>query len=160
MTPWTAARWASLPLNTSQSLLKPTSMESVMPSNQLTLCRPLFLLPSIFQVIQTVTRAQLRVRVYVSTRTLFPPFRHFVLLLSVSLWKHISTQLAGQGLATGHGPWWLESPVWSQHPHCRGLSSVSGREPKPCLKPLQAEAIQDQWETSRPQSCHHKKTGR
>ena len=72
-----------------------------MPSNQLILCRPLLLLPSIFQVIQTVTRAQFRVRVYVSTHTLFPPFRHFVLLLSVSLWKHISTQLAGQGLVTG-----------------------------------------------------------
>ena len=36
-----------------------------------------------------------------STRTLFPPNKHFVSLLSVSLWKFISTKLKGQGLATG-----------------------------------------------------------
>ena len=47
-TPWTAARQASLSITTSQSLLKLVSIESVMPSNQLTLCCPLLLLPSIF----------------------------------------------------------------------------------------------------------------
>ena len=46
MTPWTAARQASLPATNSQSLLKLMSIESVMPSNRLILCRPL-LLPSI-----------------------------------------------------------------------------------------------------------------
>ena len=47
MTPWTAARQASPSFTNSQSLLKPMSMESVMPSNHL-LYRPLLLPPSIF----------------------------------------------------------------------------------------------------------------
>ena len=47
-TPWTAARQASLSISSSQSLLKLMSIKSVMPSNHLTLCRPLLLLPSIF----------------------------------------------------------------------------------------------------------------
>ena len=38
----------SLPITNSQSLLKLLSIESVMPSNHLILCRPLLLLPSIF----------------------------------------------------------------------------------------------------------------
>jgi len=46
-TPWTAAHQASLSTITSQSLLKPTSIESVMPSNHLILCHS-FLLPSVF----------------------------------------------------------------------------------------------------------------
>ena len=47
-TPWTAAYQASLSFINSQSLLKPMSIESVMPSNHLILCCPLLLLPSIF----------------------------------------------------------------------------------------------------------------
>ena len=46
-TPWTAARQASLSIN-SQSSLKLMSIKSVMPSNHLILCRPLLLPPSIF----------------------------------------------------------------------------------------------------------------
>ena len=45
-TPWTAAHQASLSITNSQSLLKLTSMESVMPSSHLLLCHPLLLLPS------------------------------------------------------------------------------------------------------------------
>ena len=51
-TPWTAAHQASLPITNSQSLLKLMSVESVMPSNHLILCRPLLLLPSIFPSIR------------------------------------------------------------------------------------------------------------
>ena len=47
-TPWTAALQASLPFTILQNLLKLMSIESVMPSNHLILCRPLLLLPSIF----------------------------------------------------------------------------------------------------------------
>ena len=46
--PWTAACQASLPITSSQSLLKLMSIESVMPSNHLILCHPLLFLPSIF----------------------------------------------------------------------------------------------------------------
>ena len=51
-TPWTAARQASLSITNSQSLLRLMSIESVMPSNHLILCHPLFLLPSIFPSIR------------------------------------------------------------------------------------------------------------
>ena len=51
-TPWTAARQTSLSITNSQSLLKLMSIESVMPSNHLILCRPLLLLPSIFPSIR------------------------------------------------------------------------------------------------------------
>ena len=50
-TPWTVTRQASLSITNSQSLLKFMSIESVMPSSHLILCRPL-LLPSIFPSIR------------------------------------------------------------------------------------------------------------
>ena len=52
VTPWTAARQASLSITNFRSLPKPRSIESVMPSNHLILCRPLLLLPSIFPSIR------------------------------------------------------------------------------------------------------------
>ena len=52
VTPWIAARQASLSITNSWSLLKLKSMESVMPSNHLILCCPLLLLPSIFPSIR------------------------------------------------------------------------------------------------------------
>ena len=55
-TPWTAACQASLSINNSQSLLKPSSIESVMPSNHLTLCRPLHLLPSVFPSLRVFSK--------------------------------------------------------------------------------------------------------
>ena len=47
-TPWTAAHQAFLSITSSQNLLKPMSIESVMPSNHLFLCHPLPLPLSIF----------------------------------------------------------------------------------------------------------------
>ena len=44
-TPWIAAHQASLSITNSWDLLKPISIESVMPSNHLILCRPLLLSP-------------------------------------------------------------------------------------------------------------------
>ena len=52
VTPWIAARQASLSITNSQSPLKPMSIESVMPSNHLILRGPLLLLPSIFPSIR------------------------------------------------------------------------------------------------------------
>ena len=49
---WTAARQASLSITNSWSAPKVRSIESVMPSNHLILCHPLFLLPSIFPSIR------------------------------------------------------------------------------------------------------------
>ena len=47
VTPWIAARQASLSITNSRTLLKLMSIESVMPSSHLILCRPLLLLPPI-----------------------------------------------------------------------------------------------------------------
>ena len=47
-TPWTAVHDTSLSITNTWSLLKLMSTESVMPSNHLTLCRPLLLPPSVF----------------------------------------------------------------------------------------------------------------
>ena len=52
MTPWTAARQASLSITNSWSLLKLMSIKSVMPSHHLILCRPLPLLSSILPSIR------------------------------------------------------------------------------------------------------------
>ena len=52
VTPWTAARQASLSITNSWSLLKVMSIESVMPSNHLILCCPLLPLLSIFPSIR------------------------------------------------------------------------------------------------------------
>ena len=51
-TPWTTACQASLYITKSQSLPKPMSIELVMPSNHLILCRPFLFLPSIFPSIR------------------------------------------------------------------------------------------------------------
>ena len=62
-TPWIAARQASLFITNSQSSLRLTSIESVMPSSHVILCRPLLLLPPIPPSIRVLSNeSTLRVR--------------------------------------------------------------------------------------------------
>ena len=76
-TPWTAARQASPSIINSRSLLKLMSIESVMPSNHLILCRPLLLLPSIFPSIRVFSNeSALRIR--------WPKYRSFSFSISPS----------------------------------------------------------------------------
>ena len=56
VTPWTAARQASLSITNSQSVPKLMSIQLVMPSNHLILCGPLLLLPSIFPSIRVFSK--------------------------------------------------------------------------------------------------------
>ena len=56
VTPWTAARQASLSITNSRSLLKLMSIKSVMPSSRLILCHPLLLPPSIFPSIRVFSK--------------------------------------------------------------------------------------------------------
>ena len=58
-TPWIAARQGSLSITNSQSSLRLTSIESVMPSSHLTLCHPLLLLPPIPPSIRVFPMSQL-----------------------------------------------------------------------------------------------------
>ena len=60
--PWTAAFQASLSITNSRSLIKLTSIESVMPSNHLILCHPLLLQPSIFPSIRVFSKESVRIR--------------------------------------------------------------------------------------------------
>ena len=63
VTPWTAARQASLYITNSRSLLKLMSIKSVMPSNHLIHCHPLLLLPSILPSIRVFSnKSVLRIR--------------------------------------------------------------------------------------------------
>ena len=77
MTPWTAARQASLSITNSRSFLKLKSIRSMMPSNHLILCHPLLLPPSIFPSI----------RVFYSETVLhsrWPKYWHFSFSISPS----------------------------------------------------------------------------
>ena len=76
-TPWTTARQASLSITNSQSLLKPMSIESVMPSNHLILSHPLLLSPSIFPSIRVFSNESvLHIR--------WPKYWHFSFSISPS----------------------------------------------------------------------------
>ena len=59
-TPWTSPYQPSLSITNSQSLLKLMSIESVMPSNHLILCRHLLLLLSIFPSIRAFSNESAR----------------------------------------------------------------------------------------------------
>ena len=76
-TPWTAACQASLSITNSRSLLKLMSIESVMPSSHLILCRPLLLLPPIPPSIRVFSNEPaLRIRwtkYWISASTSFLP---------------------------------------------------------------------------------------
>ena len=77
VTPWTAACQASLSITNSRSPPKPMSIESVMPSNHLILCRPLLLLPSIFPSIRGFSNeSSLHIR--------WPKYWSFSLIISPS----------------------------------------------------------------------------
>ena len=77
VTPWTAARQTSLFITNSQSLLKLMSIELVMPSSHLILCRPLLLLPSIFPSIRVFSNESvLQIR--------WPKYRSFSFSISPS----------------------------------------------------------------------------
>ena len=77
VTPWTAARQASLTIAKSRSSLRLMSIESVMPSNHLILCCPLLLSPSVFPSIWVFSNeSAIHIRwpkIGVSPSTLVPP---------------------------------------------------------------------------------------
>ena len=87
-TPWTAARQASLSITNSRSLPKLMSIESVMPSNHLILCRPLLLPPSIFPSISVFSNASV-------LRIWWPKYWSFSFSISPSneYWELISFRM-------------------------------------------------------------------
>ena len=97
-TPWTAVRQASLSITISCSLFKLVSIESVMPSNHLILCRPLLLLPSILPSIRVFSNEStlcIRWPKYWSFRFSISPFKGYSGLISFQI--HWFDLLAVQG---------------------------------------------------------------
>jgi len=82
--PWTAACQASLSITISRSLLKLMSIESVMPSKHLILCRPLLLPPVIFPSIRVFSNESV-------LHTRWPKYWSFSILLNwyMTLISHI-----------------------------------------------------------------------
>ena len=97
-TPWIAARQASLSITNSQSLPTLMSIELVMPSNHLILCRPLLLLPPIPPTI----------RVFSSESTLHMKWPKYW-SLSFSIWMASLTQWTW--VCVNSGSWW-----WTRRP--------------------------------------------
>ena len=88
VTPWSAARQASLSLTISQSLLRFVSIELVMSSNHLVLCRPLLLLPSVFPSIRALSNElalHIRWTKYWSFSFSISPFNEYSGLISVRI---------------------------------------------------------------------------
>ena len=133
-TPWIAARQASLSITNSWSSLTLTSIESVMPSSHLILCRPLLLLPPIppsIRVFSNESTLRTRLPKYWSfSFSIIPPKEHpglisfrmdWLDLLAVqgtlnSLLQHhsskasiLSAQLSSQSNSHIH-TWPLEKP--------------------------------------------------
>ena len=100
VTLWTAARQASLSFTISWSLLKIMSIESVMPSNHLLLCRPLLLLPSIIPSIRVFSNESalcIRWPKYWSFSFIISPFNEYSGLIPFRMdWLDL---LAVQGLS-------------------------------------------------------------
>ena len=98
VTPWIVARQASLSITNSQSSLRLTSIESVMPSSHLILCRPLLLLP----LIQSQSAA--------GAVTKYPRLGGINNRRSVSqIWSCQSTTDVSAGLSSGCPSWLVHS---------------------------------------------------
>ena len=98
LTPLTAACQASLSITKPQSLLKPMSIKSVMPSNHLIPSRPLFL-PSIFPSIRIFSKKSvLRISwpKYWSFSFSISPFNEYSGLISFRIWSFRFDLLAVQ----------------------------------------------------------------
>ena len=94
-TPWPAALQASLSITNSQSLLKLMSIESVMPSSHLILCRPLLLQPSIFpsnRIFSSETVLHMRWPKYWSFSFNISPSNEYSGLISFRMTSWISLQ--------------------------------------------------------------------
>ena len=132
VTPWTAACQASLSITNSQSLLKFMSIELVMLSNHLILCRPLLFLPSSFPSIRVFSNESvLRVRwpKYQSFSFSISPSNEYLGLISFRMdWLDL---LAVQGTlknlpnTTVQKHQFFDHCLWAQNPVAEAAKSVS-----------------------------------
>ena len=106
VTPWAAARQASLSITNSWNLLKLMSIESVMPSNHLILFRPLLLLPSIFPRIRVFSNESdlcIRWPEYCSFSFSISPSNEYSGLISFKIdWFYLAVQRTLKSLLKHH----------------------------------------------------------
>ena len=99
VTPWIAARQASLSITNSKSSLRLTSIESVMPSSHLILCHPLFLLlpiPPSIRVFSNESTLRMRWPKYWSFSFSIIPSKEIQGLISFRMdWLDLSLQSKG-----------------------------------------------------------------
>ena len=129
-TPWIAARQASLSITNCRSSLKLTSIESVMPSSHLILCRPLLLLPPIppsITVFSNESTLCMRWPKYWSfSLSISPSNEHPGLIIHYKYMIYAHTTLLGTHEKTGIGKinWHsriLNSSIWLQKSSCRKM---------------------------------------
>ena len=116
-TPWTTARQASLSITNSRSSPTLMSIESVMPSNHLILCRPLLLPPSIFPNIRVFSsESALHVRgpkYWSSSFSINPPSEYSGLISFRMDWLDLSAvQGTLKSLLQHHNSKALKSILW------------------------------------------------
>ena len=131
MTPWTAARQASLSFSLSQGLLELTPIKSMMPSNHLILCHPLLLLPSIFPSITVFSNESalcIRRPRYCCFSFRISPSNEYSGLISPC----VTCQKMGHGqLGSRQGSGVFISPQGSLNdPGCRTLTQLQSMEGK------------------------------
>ena len=131
VTPWTAACQTSLSFTISWSLLKFLSIYSVMCSNDLILCCPLLLLPSIFPSIRIFSNESGRQSIGTSfSASVLPMIIHgwfllgfigLISLLSRGLWRVFSSTTVQNHQLFGAQP-----SVWSrsQHPYMTTVNTI------------------------------------
>ena len=128
VTPWIAARQACLSITNSQSLLKLISIESVMPSNHLSLCRPLLLLlpiPPNFRVFSNEPTLHMRLPKYWSFSCSISPSNEYPGLISFRMgWlDHLPLQGTLKSLLQHHSSkasifqCSVFFTVWLSHPY-------------------------------------------
>ena len=107
--PWTAASQASLSFTISQSLLKLTSIELVMPSNHLILCHPLVLPPSIFPSIRVFSNESVR---HIRWPSIAASASASVLPMDIQDWFPLGWTNLISVLSKGHSRVSSSSTVW------------------------------------------------
>ena len=126
MTPWTVACQASLSITNSRSLLKLTSIESVMPSNHFILSHPLFLPLSMFPSIRVFSNdSVLRIRQpkYWSSSFNISPSNEYSGLISFRMdWLHLfavqGTRVFSSTTVQRHQFFGAQPSIWSSSHIC------------------------------------------
>ena len=123
VTPWIAARQASLPITNSWSSPKLMSIESVMPSSHLILCRPLLLLPPIpssIRVFSNETILHMRWPKYWSFSFSISPCKEHPGLIDL-----LQNGLVGSPCSPRDSRLWLISNVWHRQGSWEYRSAMS-----------------------------------